>query len=416
MSGTAPGSGSRLRIGIFGRLGSGNIGNDASLEAVLGFLRSRLPQAEVDALCFGPRHVTAAYGIPAVGVSWYAEHGSGASGVGAALGKVVGKAVDLVRTAAWVRRHDAVIVPGMGVLETSLPVRASEFPYALFLVSALGRVFGTRVALVCVGAGEVHATATRWLLHGAARLAAYRSYRDDPSARAMHRAGRAGDPVYCDLAFSLAAPACEAGDAGLVGVGVMAYRGSNDDRSHAEQVYAEYVTEMEHFVTWLLDRGRRVRLVVGDTNGSDQEVVAALLERVRAQRPGLEEGALAAVAVSSLADVMEALRPVGTVVAIRYHNLVGALMVGKPTLAVGYAPKHDALLAELGLAGFCLPVRALGPGRLQARFEELERRAGELRPVVADRRARCAERLEAQFTELAAVLGAARPDPAMVAR
>lgn len=38
------------RVGLFGLLGSGNLGNDGSMEAVLGYLRSAHPEAVVDAI------------------------------------------------------------------------------------------------------------------------------------------------------------------------------------------------------------------------------------------------------------------------------------------------------------------------------------------------------------------------------
>ena len=46
--GTAP------RVGIFGLLGTGSIGNDASMEALLRYLRTDHPGAMVDAMCSGP--------------------------------------------------------------------------------------------------------------------------------------------------------------------------------------------------------------------------------------------------------------------------------------------------------------------------------------------------------------------------
>ena len=41
----------RSRVGLFGLLGSGNIGNDASMDAVLRYLRADHPDAIVDAMC-----------------------------------------------------------------------------------------------------------------------------------------------------------------------------------------------------------------------------------------------------------------------------------------------------------------------------------------------------------------------------
>ena len=141
-----------VRVGVFGLLGSGNLGNDGSLEAVLGYLRTEHPEAVVDALCGGPEAVAARYGIPATRLHWYRGEYRTASRAGAIAAKGLGKLVDVFRTAAWVRRHDVVIVPGMGVLEATLPLRPWGFPYALFLLCASGRLLRTRVALVSVGA------------------------------------------------------------------------------------------------------------------------------------------------------------------------------------------------------------------------------------------------------------------------
>ena len=64
-----------------------------------------------------------------------------------------------------------------------------------FLFSASGRLFRTKVAFVCVGAGLINKSATRCVLHWGARLALYRSYRDTGSREAMRRHGLdAGDP------------------------------------------------------------------------------------------------------------------------------------------------------------------------------------------------------------------------------
>ena len=183
--------GAAPRVGLFGKLGSGNIGNDASMEAVLGYLRTDHPGAVVDAMCTGAEVVAGRYGIPANPLFWYHRYEGRVPVMAAIPLKVLGKGLDIVRTAAWVRRHEAVIVPGMGVLEASLPLRPWEFPYAMFLLSASGRLFNTKVALVSVGAGRINQRMTRWLFNGAARLAFYRSYRNAGIPR-CHAAARAG--------------------------------------------------------------------------------------------------------------------------------------------------------------------------------------------------------------------------------
>ncbi len=406
------------RVGIFGKVGAGNIGNDASMEAVLGYLGTHQPGAIVDAMCTGPDTVRTRYRIDAVPLFWHHKF-KHSSGITATALKVAGKGVDAFRTASWTRRHEVVIVPGAGVLEASLPMLPRGFPYSLFLLSASGRLLRTKVAMVSVGAGAVNQPLTRWLFNSAARLAFYRSYREAGAREAMRKRGLdvSRDNVYPDLAFALPAPPGAAVDEQTVAVGVMAYYGTNDERRQADEIYARYVGAMKQFVRWLVDNGRRVVLIVGDTNGSDGGVVQEILADVRASRPDLDPSVVAAAAVSSYADVMQALLPVASVVAIRYHNVLCALALSKPTVAISYSPKHDALMAEMGLPGFCLAVNALDVGELIKLFTELESRSAELRQTMMERNAEKTRLIGDLFEELSAVLfGSAESSHAGAAR
>jgi polysaccharide pyruvyl transferase WcaK-like protein len=318
----------------------------------------------------------------------------------------VGLVVNTYRTASWVRRHDAVIVPGAGVLETSMLLRPWETPYAMFLLCASGKIFGTKVALVSVGANVINQRLTRWLFNSAARLAFYRSYRDILSRDAMRQQGinTTHDHVYPDLVFGIPTPPPNRGDMQTVGVGVMAYYGTNDDRRQASELHASYVDKMKFFVRWLIDNGRKVRLFVGDTNGGDDSVVQQILEDVRAHRPDLDPMWVVAEPVSSFAELTHAMAPVGTVVATRYHNVMCALKLGKPTISISYSPKHDVLMAEMGLSEFCQPPNSLDVNRLIEQFTELESLSAQLRKTIVERNEVNAQLLELQFAELSAVL------------
>ena len=388
-----------VRVGIFGLLGAGNLGNDGSLEAVLGYLRTAHPEAVVDALCGGPEAVTARYGVPATRLHWYRGEYRTASRAGAVAGKGLGKLVDAFRTAAWVRRHDVVIVPGMGVLEATLPLRPWGFPYALFLLCGTSRLFGTRVALVSVGAAAIGNRPTRALVRWSARLATYRSYRDEQSRDAMRAMGvdTARDEVYPDLAFALPAPRATAppDSPGPVCVGVMAFHGGNDDRARAEEIHRRYLDGTIRFVRTLVEEGRPVRLLTGDE--VDRPVIAAILDAV-------DSPLVTAAETSSLADLMKQMAAADTVVAIRYHNLICALKVGTPTLALSYAAKSDALMDRMGLGAYCHPAREVDADRLLEQFRSLEKRSTELRRALADRNQAAARQLQDQFVELTGTL------------
>jgi polysaccharide pyruvyl transferase WcaK-like protein len=212
------------------------------------------------------------------------------------------------------------------------------------------------------------------------------------------------DHVYPDLAFALPDVTRDAGDQQTVGVGVMAYRGSDDDAGRADAIYAAYLASITGFVRWLLDDGRTVRLFVGDANGSDDLVVREIEADLRVSRPGLKPGRVVAEPVRTFAEVMRAVGPAGLVVATRFHNVLCAVKLGKPTISLGYAAKHRALMADMGLPEFCQATDALDVDLLIKQFTELESRSAELRPTVAERSAANARRLGEQFGELSEVL------------
>ena len=384
------------RIGFFGILGSGNLGNDGSLDAVLTYVRERYPDAELGFLAMGPEQLTARYGAPATHLQWYEPHAGDATGLRAAGLKVLGKLLDPVRTWAWVRKFDVVIVPGMGVLEATLPLRPWALPYSLLWLGVTARLTGTKVALVSVGSDVVRKRATRWVITRAARLAHYRSFRDEHSRQAMARMGVdvAADGVYPDLAFGLADPDPQP-STGAVGVGLMSFHGGNDDRARADEINRAYLATVKRFVRLLADEGRPIRLFTGDV--ADDEVPGEIIADVRAHRADAD---IVAEPLTSLHDLMRQMAAVDVVVATRYHNVLCALKTAKPTISLGYARKNDVLMAAMGLGGFCQSAREPDFDRLVAQFRELEDRREELTAVLKDRNRVMTERLDRQFATL----------------
>jgi polysaccharide pyruvyl transferase WcaK-like protein len=393
----------RPRVGFVGILGSGNLGNDGSLEAVVSYLRQEHPDARLGFLCMGPGQVSARYGATATALQWYEPHAGTATGVSAAALKVLGKLLDPIRTMAWVRHYDIVIVPGMGVLEATLPLRPWALPYSLFWLGVTSRVTGTRVALLSVGSNVVTRRLTRWLVTRAARLADYRSFRDELSREAMREMGVdvCADEVYPDLVFALPTP--PAGPrTNAVGVGVMAFYGGNDDRKRADELHRAYLETMKLFVRWLVDAGRQVRLFTGDK--ADEPVVAEILADVQLHRPEVEATRVIAESVSTLQELLHRMANVDTVVASRYHNVLCAIKLGKPTLSIGYAAKHNALMASMGLAGFCHSAHAVDLDRLIEQFNALEVGREALMATMAEHNRKQMRLLDEQFEALSRML------------
>ena len=392
----------RPRIGLFGILGAGNIGNDASVEAIMRYLRAEYPDATIEAMCKGWERMRDRYGIAATPLQWQQNHVR-PGWPGQAL-TALGKVIDGFRTAGWVRGHDVVIVPGMGILDPTLPLSPWSTPYAVYLLAAWGRVFGAKVALVAVGADKASAKTTQSLYNRTARLAAYVSFRDDGSRQTLQGEGVdvSAFSVHPDLVWTIPVTREQPEDPKLVAVGVMAYYGGQADRGRTAEVYASYTESVAEFTRWLLDTGHDVRLFYGDE--ADQTALEKILADVRSARPGLAPERLTPYYPATHEDVTELLGPVAVVVATRLHSLMFALKLGKPTIALSYARKIDAMMADLGLGEYSLPAGSIDVEALKALFTDVEKRRDEISREVAKVAAECSLAARAQLTELSDVL------------
>jgi polysaccharide pyruvyl transferase WcaK-like protein len=286
-------------------------------------------------------------------------------------------------------------------------LRPWGWPYAQFLMALSARIAGTKVAFVNVGANVARERSLRWLFTRAAWLASYRSYRDTYSRDAMRQMGldTSGDEVYPDLAFALPEPTAPApGDHPLrtVGLGVMAYHGASADRARADEIYAAYSAKIVEFARWLVDAGYRIRVVTGDP--SDLSVVDAVFDDLRRTRPDLVEARLVSDPAGSLGELMEQLAGTDLVVASRYHNVVAALRLAKPTISISYGTKSDVLMEQMYLAEFRQPIQSLDVARLIDQFRALEARAAGVVPALRARNAEYAASLDRQYDVLSAAL------------
>jgi polysaccharide pyruvyl transferase WcaK-like protein len=366
------------RIGLFGLFGTGNSGNDGSLEAMLHFVREVCPDAEITCICGAHRgasecvarslHVaTTSIGIPP-------PESRALRLVDRLLLTVPRRIASLVHAVVRARKLDALIVPGTGILDD---FGGSPFgmPMALLAWFLVARLRGAWIAFVSIGAGPIHHPVSRRLMRTAAAMADYRSYRDTVSKTFMESIGfdARADAVYPDIAFKLPGPGSgrRRQDGRLVvGVGVMTYFGWRNDASRGAAIYQAYLDKITGFVLWLLDRGHSVRILMGDTN--DERAVGDVLANVAIARPDLPDGRLLFDPMSSLHDLMGQIAQTDLVVATRFHNIVCALKLGKPTISIGYADKNDALMAEMGLGSFCQHIERLDLRWLIEQFDRLD--------------------------------------------
>jgi polysaccharide pyruvyl transferase WcaK-like protein len=341
---------SKQRIGIFGNFGGSNLGNEGTLEAMIIFLRQARADAELVCLCSEPKSVAEQYCIAALPFHC-PRHPSDSF-----LDKIKARLGDLMIALKYVRELDVLIVPGTGILD-DFGEPPQGMPLTIFWVCLAARLRGIKVCFVSIGAGPIENPLSRWLMKSAASLAYYRSYRDTASRRFMRNLGVdvEHDEVYPDLAFKLPEPAAEPvredKQQRTIGVGVMAYSGWRAAQNEGRQIYDTYIEKITRFVSWLLDRGYRVRILIGEQ--SDKRAVDDLTRGIVTAGTGLPLTQLVAESASSLHELMRQIIETDIVVATRFHNVVCALKVGRPTISLSYAEKNDALLTEFGLAQFC---------------------------------------------------------------
>jgi polysaccharide pyruvyl transferase WcaK-like protein len=400
-----------MRIGLIGLFGGGNAGNDGSLEAMLLFLRQIRPDAELACFCAcaegAADHIAQQFKLPTVPLAILRPAGGLLRVLDTLTLKGPRQLASLIRAVLHARRLDLLIAPGTGMLD-DFTDRPFGMPLAVFGWCLAARLCGTRIAFVSVGAGPIHYPLSRWFLKAAAAMADYRSYRDTVSKAFMESIGfdARSDAVYPDIAFKLPTPSPGRthGIEGqlTVGLGVMSYQGWRLDRTRGPAIYATYMAKITTFALWLLDSGHRVRILIGDD--ADQDAVADALMKVRTARPHLPPERLRAEPMRSLHDLMRQIVDTDVVVATRFHNVVCALKLGKPTISIGYGAKNDALMAEMGLARFCQHVERLDLDLLIEQFTQLTSDLESRAELIRAQGLAYRERLDHQDTLLASRL------------
>lgn len=395
------------QIALFGIFGVGNFGNEASLAAMLTQLRQRCPEAELLCICTHPPAVARKHGIRALGIRTpeltvthplLRRMKRRLAGVAWRLGLL--HAVRAARALWHTRKVDLLLFPGTGLLD-DFATDPWMWPYDLLVWTAAAKLNGAKVVAVSIGAGPIRHPVSRRFMKLAARLCDYRSFRSENSRKFLTSLGidTGSDKIFPDLAFSLALPREQVSrerdrERITVAVGIMAYFGWGNDHRAGHTVYERYVEAMAAFLLWLTQSGCAALLVIGEE--TDQEAVDDVLQ-ILEQAEGRVLCDVVAGPMASQDELALILDRVDVVVAARFHNVVCALMQGKPTISLGYSNKNDLLMEEFGLGSFCQHIEKLDLDRLKQQFEELLRDEMVHRARIAAKAAEYRSLLDRQF-------------------
>jgi polysaccharide pyruvyl transferase WcaK-like protein len=179
----------------------------------------------------------------------------------------------------------------------------------------------------------------------------------------------------------------------------MDYYGSRRTPGRGEGVYRGYVEKMAEFVEWLLDRGYTVELLIGDLT-YDTRVRQDVRRRLQERNPARGKAKLVEAPISSAEDLVAQLARTDVVVATRFHNILLALMLDKPVVALSYHEKIASLMRGVGLGEFCQDVDGLDVQKLVDQFTRLERNATAASSTIGRKRAEYRRALDEQYAAI----------------
>ncbi|QKC85287.1 polysaccharide pyruvyl transferase family protein [Mesorhizobium sp. NZP2077] len=383
------------KICLFGMFGGGNFGNDASLESFLLFLREARPDADISCVCVDPVAIGQAHQIATTPISAPEFSNAFLRSCNKVSLRMIGRLANWRRAIKHVRQFDIVIVPGTSTLNDygSGPFGTS---YGLFRWAAAARLCGVKFCFVGTGAGPILHPVSRWMLRSAAAWAYFRSFRDQVSKDFLTSLGinTSSDHIYPDLVFKLPTPLPRQRPTQekliTIGVGLMNYNGWRLGAHPGSDttIYQAYIEKMGHFITSLLIRGCRVRLITGET--VDARAVkdigriakASGYELIDGIAPSRKAQQLITEPINSLHDVMRQIDDTDIVVATRFHNVVCALKLARPTISIGYESKNDAVMTDFGLGEFCQSVEKLDLELLETHLTELLKRKDHYQAII----------------------------------
>ncbi len=383
----------RPRIGFISWAGVENLGNDGCLESIVSFIREKYPDAELISISPGPELVEKMFDLPGVDISWMPKRRL-LRGFDKLALKIPSAIVNSAITERTLGKIDYLIFAGTSLVDDyrTDPIQ-KPLTFRRWLKGAHRR--GVKILYLSVGADPVRNPLSRWLIRPVARLATYRSYRD-PGSRAYLASIDADDadaPVAPDLVWRLPTPPDPPRPANgplTVGIGVMAYHGWRD-AAEERRFYDEYVDKITQFADWLADEGHFVRLLVGEK--SDRRVVTAVSQRARCvDGPKWIEPTPA----DTLHQLMAQMTETDVVLASRFHNILCAFKLGRPTFSLGYMSKCTELLDLVGTPGYSQMIEEFDLELLKRQFSDMIAKRAELTQTIRASLADIDARMRAQ--------------------
>ena len=419
------------KIGLLNHIGGGNLGDDATLDAVINGVKRRWPRAVITAFSKNPGDTTKRHGItsyPITTRTWSFGYSptKPAATLKAKVKTLASKykiAFNLLKAAnalavrlpkalcreLWflaesrriIKAFDLLIISGGGQLTEKDGPWA--FPYTIFKWVVLAKSAGVRCVVLNVGAGPLTHYLSKWFVARAVNAADYVSFRDDQSQALVHAIGFTGnshvfpDCVYSGDVSALDTTSPEKGSQPIVGIGPMPYGDPRVDTANKNQIaYDDFIGTFAAFAAGLVRQSYSLALF-GTDIGVDPLAIEDLRTALRSRHD---------VATSeydppeSIEKLLVAMSAMDYVVTCRFHGVIFAHLLNKPVLAISPHPKVSRLMTDLGLSRYCVDIETVDPALLTDTFAALVTNSGKIKSCMATSLARYKAQLTSQFDEL----------------
>jgi len=414
-------------------MGGGNLGDDATQDAVIQNIKNRWPNAEIFLFSMNPADSCPRHGIPSYPIrteTWVrsGQQLDGSLTVQTRVKNVIRKYPPLfqflkiiytltirvvpsalfdelsflVKSFLIIRSFDLLIISGGGQLLDAWG-GPWKFPYTVFKWTLLAKLSGANCYFLNVGAGPLNHSLSKWFVKHSLRLADYVSFRDEDSRSLIQKIGYAGESkVSADCVYALDRPAPHApnvAEEALVGLSPMAYCDPRIYWQKDQAIYNGFVSNFASFGGWLGKNHYRLAIFSTDIFFDSQtiEEVRTALERSNGDLLG---HLVKRERITEVIELLFQMNSMDYIVTCRFHGVVFAHLLNKPVLAISHHPKVSTLMSDLGLARYCVDIRKCDANILQETFLSLVANQKEIRCCLADKAACYRRALSAQFDQL----------------
>jgi len=421
----------RKMIGLFHHVGGGNLGDDATLDAVMWNIRQRWPHAVIIALSINPDDTRKRHGIPAYPISAKAwSFGYAPARTGATLKEAVKNLTKQCRilfrllsaaNALAIRLPRAVfrelsflaasfrVIRSLNLLVISGGGQLTEqdgpwaFPYTIFKWILLAKFARVKRVFLNVGAGPLTHPVSRFFAKRALLAADYVSFRDGQSQALSQEIGfKEESLVFPDCAYSLEVPATdissfEKREWPVVGIGPVPYGYPRLGGAEGTRIkYEDFIAKCAVFASGLIRRSYSLTLF-GTDIGFDPLAIEDLQTALRNRH---SVTGLPYDSVKSAKELLAAMNKMDYVVTCRFHGVVFAHLLNKPVLAISRHPKVATLMNDIGLSEYCVDIDSFEADSLLSTFRLLVENGESIKGRLAAALARYRGELASQFDDL----------------